>query len=75
MAGGPAQPEGRVSGPARALALDMNAIILRNRVQENAGANAVNAWNRLEEVHVPVTVACGEFLPDQRSPFRVGGAI
>ncbi len=57
---GPAQREGRVAGPARALALDMNAIILRNRVPEDAGASGVDAWNRLEEVRVPVTAACGE---------------
>ena len=57
---GPAQPEGRVSGPARALASEMNAVILRNGVPEDAGASGVDAWNRLEEVHVPVTVACGD---------------
>lgn len=28
---GPSEPEDRVGGEARALALDMNAIILRNR--------------------------------------------
>ncbi len=57
---GPGQPEGRVTGPARVLALDMNAAILRNGVPEEAGASGVDAWNRLEEVGVPVTVACGE---------------
>ena len=56
---GPAQPEGRVTGPARTLALDMNAVILRNGVPEDAGASGVDAWNRLEEVSVPGTVACG----------------
>ncbi len=58
---GPAQPEGRVGGRARELALDMNAVILRNAVPESAGASGVDAWNRLGEVRVPVTVACGEF--------------
>jgi pimeloyl-ACP methyl ester carboxylesterase len=57
---GPAQPEGRVAGPARALALEMNAVILRNGAPEQAGASGIDAWNRLEEVRVPVTVACGE---------------
>jgi len=57
---GPAQAEGRVPGPARALALDMNATIIRNAVQEDAGASGVDAWNRLPEVRVPVVVACGE---------------
>ena len=57
---GPAQPEGRVTGAARSLALDMNAIIVRNDVPESAGASGVDAWNRLAEVRVPVTVACGD---------------
>jgi pimeloyl-ACP methyl ester carboxylesterase len=57
---GPAQPEGRVGGEARALALDMNAIILRNGDRENEGGSGVDAWSRLDEVQVPVTVACGE---------------
>ncbi len=57
---GPAGPEGRVGGPARSLALDMNAIILRNGVPEDAGESGVDAWSRLDEVRVPVTVACGD---------------
>jgi pimeloyl-ACP methyl ester carboxylesterase len=66
---GPAEPEGRVTGSARSLALDMNAIIVRNGVPEDVGDSDVDAWNRLEEVQVPVTVACGgldvPFLIDQ----------
>jgi pimeloyl-ACP methyl ester carboxylesterase len=65
---GPAGPEGRVSGPARTLALDMNAIILRNGVPEDAGDSGVDAWNRLDEVQVPVTVACGSL----DFPFVIG---
>jgi pimeloyl-ACP methyl ester carboxylesterase len=57
---GPAQPEGRVTGPARTLALDMDAIIVRNDVPEDAGASGVNAWDRLGEIQIPVTVACGD---------------
>jgi pimeloyl-ACP methyl ester carboxylesterase len=57
---GPAGPEDRVTGAARSLALDMNAIILRNGVPEDAGDSGVDAWSRLEEVRVPVTVACGD---------------
>jgi len=57
---GPAQPEGRVGGEARALALDMNAIILRNGAREYEGGGGVDAWTRLDEVQVPVAVACGE---------------
>ena len=66
---GPAQPEGRVGGEARALALDMNAIILRNGAREDEGGGGVDAWSRQDEVQVPVTVACGEldgpFLVDR----------
>jgi pimeloyl-ACP methyl ester carboxylesterase len=57
---GPAGPDDRVTGAARSLALDMNAIILGHGVPEDAGASGVDAWNRLEEVRVPVTVACGD---------------
>lgn len=57
---GPSQPEGRVGGDVRALALEMNAIPLRSRVPGKGGASGVAAWDRLEEVRVPVTVACGD---------------
>ena len=57
---GPAQPEGRVGDPARALALEMNDIILRNDVPEDAGAVALDTWERLDEIRAPTTVACGE---------------
>src|ERR1700733_14754096 len=40
---GPGQPEGRVGGAARKLALDMNAIIIGNGVPETAGATGVDA--------------------------------
>jgi pimeloyl-ACP methyl ester carboxylesterase len=56
---GPAQPEGRVGGEARRLALDMNAIVLRNGAREDEGDSDVDVWERLGEVTVPVTVACG----------------
>jgi pimeloyl-ACP methyl ester carboxylesterase len=57
---GPSAPEGRVGGEARALALDMNAIILRNRAPEGEGGSGVEAWRRLDEIRVPVTGACGK---------------
>jgi len=57
---GPAQPEGRVGGPKRALALEMNGIVLRNGVAEDAGASGIDAWTRLDEVQVPAIVACGD---------------
>ncbi len=56
---GPSAPEGRVGGEARALALDMNAIILRNAGREDEGGSDVAAWHRLDEVRVPAVVACG----------------
>ena len=66
---GPAQPEGRVGGEPRALALDMNAIILHNGDREDEGGSGVDAWHRLDEIEVPVMVACGEldapFLADR----------
>lgn len=64
---GPAEPEGRVGDPARSLALEMNAICLRNGVPEEAGASGVAAWDRLSEVQVPALVGCG----DRDVPFLV----
>ncbi|HEY6492453.1 MAG TPA: alpha/beta hydrolase [Trebonia sp.] len=66
---GPAQPEGRVGGAARELALEMNAVILRNNVPETEGEADVDAWHRLAEIKVPVTVACG----DLDVPYLVDG--
>ena len=47
---GPGQPEGRVGGAARKLAIDMNAIIIGNAVPETAGAAGIDAWHRLAEM-------------------------
>jgi pimeloyl-ACP methyl ester carboxylesterase len=60
---GPGQPEGRVSGPARELALDMNAIIIRNEGQDyDEGVDeGTDAWHHLAWITVPVTVACGDY--------------
>jgi len=57
---GPGQPEGRVRGAVRSLALEMNEIILRNDVPEDAGTRDSGAWSRIDDVRVPVTVACGD---------------
>jgi pimeloyl-ACP methyl ester carboxylesterase len=57
---GPAGPEGRVGGPARALALDMNAIVLRSDLPDDAGGSGLDAWSRLEEIRVPATLAWGD---------------
>jgi pimeloyl-ACP methyl ester carboxylesterase len=59
---GPAGPEGRVGGPVRELFLAMNAIALRSEAESAAstGTSDVDAWSRLAEVRVPVTVAWGD---------------
>jgi pimeloyl-ACP methyl ester carboxylesterase len=64
---GPAEPEGRVSGAARELALDMNRIVIANDriVLANDepgvdGASGLNAASRVHEIAIPAIVACGE---------------
>ena len=57
---GPASEEGRVSGAARDLMIAMNDIILRNDVPDTAGEGDLDAWNQLEELQIPVTVAWGD---------------
>ena len=46
----------------------MNAVIIGNGVPETEGAG-IDAWHRLAEIKVPVTVACGDldvpFLVDR----------
>jgi pimeloyl-ACP methyl ester carboxylesterase len=64
---GPAQPEGRVFDKTRALVLEMNAIALRSGMPEGAGKSGVDAWSRLAQLRVPVTVGCG----DLDAPFLV----
>lgn len=61
---GPDQPEGRVGGAARELALDMNRRIIANAVPEGAGHAGVDAWARLGEIAMPVTIACGDLDED-----------
>jgi pimeloyl-ACP methyl ester carboxylesterase len=57
---GPAGPEGRVSGAARDLVLAMNAIALSHDAEDQALASEVDAWHRLDQIQVPVTVAWGD---------------
>ena len=57
---GPAGPEGRVQGPARDLALAMNAIVLANETAEHTGNSDVEVWPVLEKLQLPVTVAWGD---------------
>ncbi len=57
---GPAEPEGRVSGPARELALDMNRIVIANGESGPDGASGLDAASRVHEIAIPAIVACGE---------------
>jgi pimeloyl-ACP methyl ester carboxylesterase len=56
---GPYGPEGRVDGPTRALALDMNRIAL-HAADPGYESEALDAWSRLSEVHCPVLVVVGD---------------
>ena len=67
---GPAGPEGRVGGPARALALEMNRIVIANGEPDADGASGLDAASRVHEIAIPAIVACGELdiaLKVQRS--------
>ena len=57
---GPAGPIGRVSGASRDLALAMNAIALSHDAEDQALPSEVDAWHRLDQIRVPVTVAWGD---------------
>ena len=57
---GPAGPEGRVSGPSRQLALDMNRIVIANGESGADGASGLDAASRAHEITIPAIVACGE---------------
>jgi pimeloyl-ACP methyl ester carboxylesterase len=57
---GPLQPEGRVTGPARELFLDMNATALRLPPAGSDVDVVPDAFQRLGEVAVPSLVICGD---------------
>ncbi|THJ66932.1 alpha/beta hydrolase [Arthrobacter echini] len=57
---GPEAPEGRVSGSARDLFVEMNRRILAVGAPDSAGDAGVDAWTRLDEVSVPVLCTWGE---------------
>jgi pimeloyl-ACP methyl ester carboxylesterase len=57
---GPGEPEGRVSGPARELALDMNRIVIANGESDVYGASGLDAATRVHEIAIPAIVACGD---------------
>jgi len=56
---GPYAPEGRVGGPARDLALDMNRIAL-HAADPGYEDEAPDAWSRLSEVHCPALIVVGD---------------
>ena len=57
---GPSEPEGRVSGPARELALDMNRVVIANGAPDADGASGLDAASRVHEIAIRAIVACGE---------------
>ena len=64
---GPAEREGRVSGAARELALDMNRTMLANERDVIAngepnvdGASGLDTASRVHEIAIPAILACGE---------------
>jgi pimeloyl-ACP methyl ester carboxylesterase len=57
---GPAGPEGRVSGPPRELALEMNRIVIANGEPEADGASGLDAASRVREIATRAIVGCGE---------------
>jgi pimeloyl-ACP methyl ester carboxylesterase len=56
---GPHAPEGRIAGPLRALALEMNRVALH---ADSPGhePEPPDAWSRLAEVHCPTLVVVGD---------------
>lgn len=79
---GPTAGEGRVTGPARELALAMNQRLLEQaEPPEGTGSGAVAAWGRLGELDLAVTVVCGELdVPAvletaRRLPTLIAGAV
>ena len=58
---GPAGPEGRVTGPPRDLALEMNRIVIANDAEaEFDGASGLDTASRPNGIEIPVVVACGD---------------
>jgi pimeloyl-ACP methyl ester carboxylesterase len=57
---GPAQPEGRVTGTARELMLDMNRRAV-DAPDPGQDADRPGAWDRLERISVPTLLLVGEY--------------
>jgi pimeloyl-ACP methyl ester carboxylesterase len=66
---GPAAPEGRVGGAARALFVEMNRRILDVAAPDSAGDAGVDAWSRLGEVSVSVRSTWGDLDIPADLPF------
>lgn len=56
---GPLAEPGRVAGAPRDLFLEMDRIVLRTGAAEHGGSD-VDAWSRLGELDLPVTLATGD---------------
>ncbi|WP_421989641.1 alpha/beta fold hydrolase [Roseococcus sp.] len=56
---GPLAPEGRVTGPARELLLEMNAIALRSP-PNGRNLDVAPAFPRLDDIATPSLVICGD---------------
>lgn len=65
---GPAQPEGRVGGPARELAALMDRRALTGG-GTSSGRSGLDAWHRLGEIDVPGIAARGAFDVPADQPF------
>ena len=57
---GPFVPEGRVGGPPRELALEMNRIVIANGESGPDGDSGLDAASRVREIATPALVACGD---------------
>lgn len=57
---GPAQPEGRVTGPARELMLDMNQRAV-SAPDPGQDADRPGVWDRLESISAPTLLVVGEY--------------
>ena len=66
---GPAAPEGRVGGAARALAADMDRRILTAGTLRGAGEADLDTWHRLGEIRTPVLAAWGDLDLPPDLPF------
>lgn len=57
---GPLEKEGRVGGPTRQLFLEMNRIALPNQGVGSMLSPLTPAWERLNEIKIPVRILCGD---------------